>query len=177
MRKLKLDELGRASVEEFIQKDKTRIVVVLDNIRSAHNVGSIFRTADGFGIEKIILTGISAKPPHREIHKTAIGATESVPWDYEENVVDAVKDLEKNGYRILIAEQTDSSIPLDQISVGSDDQFAIVVGNEVNGVSEEVINLFETSVEIPQFGTKHSLNVAVSTGILLWEISRKMRLA
>lgn len=177
MRKLKLDELGRASVEEFIQKDKTRIVVVLDNIRSAHNVGSIFRTADGFGIEKIILTGITAQPPHREIHKTAIGATESVPWDYVEDVVQAVKGLEKNGYRILIAEQTDSSIPLDQISVGSDDQFAIVVGNEVNGVSDVVINLFETSVEIPQFGTKHSLNVAVSTGILLWEISRKMRLA
>ncbi|RLD19575.1 MAG: TrmH family RNA methyltransferase [Bacteroidetes bacterium] len=175
MRKLQLDELGRASVEEFIQTDKTPIVVVLDNIRSAHNVGSVFRTADGFAIEKIVLTGITAQPPHREIHKTAIGATESMPWEYVENVVDAVKDLERGGYRILIAEQTDSSIPLDEISVAADDKIAIVLGNEVNGVSDEVIALFETSVEIPQFGTKHSFNVAVSTGILLWEISSKLR--
>jgi len=176
MRKLNLDELGRASVEQFIQKDKTPIVVVLDNIRSAHNVGSVFRTADGFAIEKIILTGITARPPHREIHKTAIGATESIPWEYTENVIDVVHDLEKSGYRILIAEQTDNSILLDELQISSNEKIAIVVGNEVNGVSDVLIERFETSVEIPQYGTKHSFNVAVSTGILLWEISRKMRL-
>ena len=175
MRKLKLDELERSSVAEFIRKDKVPIVVVLDNIRSAHNVGSVFRTADGFGIEKIVLTGITAQPPHREIHKSAIGATESIPWEYDEKVVNAVKTLEKEGYRILIAEQTDASIHLQEINISSKDKIALVVGNEVNGVSDELINLYDSSVEIKQFGTKHSLNVAVSTGILLWEIARKMR--
>jgi 23S rRNA (guanosine2251-2'-O)-methyltransferase len=175
MRKLRLDELGRTSVQEFIRKDKIRIVIVLDNIRSAHNVGSVFRTADGFAIEKIVLTGITAQPPHREINKTAIGATDSVPWEYEENVVEAVKDLGKKGYRVLIAEQTDKSIPLDKLEIAPANKIAIVLGNEVDGVSDEIIALFETSVEIPQFGTKHSFNVAVSAGILLWEIARKMR--
>jgi tRNA G18 (ribose-2'-O)-methylase SpoU len=176
MRKLHLDELERASIEEFAQSDKTRIVVVLDNIRSAHNVGSVFRTADGFGIEKIVLTGITAQPPHREINKTAIGATESMPWEYFENVIDAVRMLEDKGYRILVAEQTDQSTSLHEVEIGHGDKIAIVLGNEVNGVSDAVIELFDTSIEIPQFGTKHSFNVAVTTGILLWEISRKMRI-
>lgn len=174
MRKLSLEELGRVSVEDFQNIDKTRIVVVLDNIRSAHNVGSVFRTADCFAIEKIVLTGITAQPPHREIQKSAIGATDSVPWTYVKRATDAVRQLEEKGYRILIAEQTDRSLPLDELHIAPQEKIAIVVGNEVEGVSNELIDMYDSSVEIPQFGTKHSFNVAVSTGILLWELSRKM---
>ena len=175
MRKLKLDELGRLSADQFKSSDKSPIVVVLDNIRSAHNVGSIFRTADGFGVSKLILTGITARPPHREIHKTAIGATESMPWDYSEDTVDAIKELEKEGYTILIAEQTTASVPLQSVELAEGQKVAIVLGNEVDGVTDEVVEHVGSSVEIPQFGTKHSFNVAVSAGILLWELTRRIK--
>ena len=166
MRKLSLEELGRMSPEEFQSARKLPVTVVLDNIRSAHNVGSIFRTADAFAVERLILCGITAQPPHREIHKTAIGATESVEWKYVESVENAVKDLIKRGYTLIIAEQTDQSIPLDHLEVKDDDKLALIVGNEVEGVSDAVLTYAGQSVEIPQYGTKHSFNVAVSAGIL-----------
>ena len=175
MRKLKLDELGRMSVEEYKASPKLPVILVLDNIRSAHNVGSIFRTADCLGIERIILTGITAQPPHREIHKTAIGATESVDWNYATDPVDVLNDLDHQGYRVLIAEQTDASIALNAMPLQQGEKLAVVIGNEVDGVSDEVVAGKWQSVEIPQFGTKHSFNVAVSAGIIIWEISRKLR--
>ena len=175
MRKLRLDELGRMSVNEYKAAAKLPLVLVLDNIRSALNVGSIFRTADCMGIERIVLSGITAQPPHREIHKTAIGATESVEWTYVENTVEALQELERNGYRILIAEQTDQSIKLNSLEIREGEQVALVIGNEVAGVSDAVVAQGWESVEIPQYGTKHSFNVAVSAGILLWDLCGKMR--
>ncbi|WP_333818592.1 RNA methyltransferase [Ohtaekwangia sp.] len=174
MKKLKLDELGRISVDEFKDADKLSVCIVLDNIRSLHNVGSAFRTADAFRIEKIYLTGITGTPPHREIQKTALGATESVEWHYISEAADAVKQLKADGYKIIIIEQTTESIALQSFIPAANEKYCLVFGNEVNGVSDEVIEHGDIAIEIPQIGTKHSLNVSVCLGIVTWEIFRKV---
>lgn len=174
MRKLKLDELNRPSVEEFKNQDKLPIVVVLDNVRSLHNVGSAFRTADGFAVDALYLCGITAQPPHREIEKTALGATQSINWKYFENVNDAVADLKENGYQIIAIEQAENSVSLLDFEPGKNEKFALFFGNEVNGVSEEVMKQIDTCIEIPQFGTKHSFNIVISTGIVLWDFFSKL---
>lgn len=174
MKKLKLDELGRLSVEAFKQAPKIPIVIVLDNVRSLHNVGSAFRTADAFRLEKIYLTGITGQPPHREIHKTALGATESVAWTYEEHPLRVVEDLSKEGYVIVIVEQTTASIPLQEFHPERGKKYALVFGNEVNGVSEEVVRAGNLALEIPQAGTKHSINISVCVGIVVWEMIRQL---
>lgn len=174
MRKLSMDELGRKSVEAFKAADKRSIVVVLDNLRSMHNVGSIFRTADAFLIEAIYLCGYTPRPPHREIQKTALGATESVSWKYFENCVDAVSELRASGFRIYAVEQTSNSLAPEHLSKYNG-SIALVLGNEVEGVSSDVIDRCDGCIEIPQDGTKHSLNVAVAAGITLWEVSKAFR--
>lgn len=173
MRKLKLEELGRISVEEYHTIPKIPVVVVLDNIRSAVNVGSVFRTADAFAIEKIIICGISATPPNREIFKTAIGATESVFWEYIEDVSEAVSFLKSEGYTLAGVEQTDHSVKLGS-GLPETRKIAVVFGNEVDGISDEILHKLDLCIEIPQYGTKHSLNVSVCAGIVLWELT-KMR--
>mgnify|MGYP001096340806 CR=1 FL=1 len=174
MRKLKLDELNRPSVEEFKNQDKLPIVVVLDNVRSLHNVGSAFRTADGFAVEALYLCGITAQPPHREIEKTALGATQSIDWKYFDNVADAVTDLKEKGYQIIAIEQAENSVSLLDFEPEPNEKFALFFGNEVNGVSEEVMKQIDTCIEIPQFGTKHSFNIVISTGIVLWDFFSKL---
>ena len=176
MRKLKNEELGRLSVEDYKEAHKSPIVIVLDNIRSMNNVGSAFRTGDAFLVEKIILTGITAQPPHREIHKTALGATESVPWEYIENTLYAVRQLQEEGYIVLAIEQADQSVFLDRFEPQKDLKYALVFGHEINGVNEEVVKLADHCLEIPQIGSKHSLNISVSIGVVLWDISQKMGL-
>ena len=171
MRKLKTSELGRISVEEFKKSDKLPLVVVLDNIRSLSNIGSVFRTADAFRIEEIHLCGITARPPHREIHKTALGATESVDWSYFKNTIDSVNLLKEKGYIIVSLEQTTESIFLHNFKPSNGKKYAIILGNEVKGVDEEIINNSDICVEIPQSGTKHSFNVTVSAGIAIYSIS------
>lgn len=174
MRKLKLDELNRPSVEEFKEQEKLPIIVVLDNVRSLHNVGSAFRTADGFAVEAIYLCGITAQPPHREIEKTALGATQSIHWEYFENVAEAVQKLKQNNYQIVAIEQAESSVSLIDFNPTNDKKYALFFGNEVNGVSEEVMQQIDACIEIPQFGTKHSFNIVISTGIVLWDFYSKM---
>jgi 23S rRNA (guanosine2251-2'-O)-methyltransferase len=176
MKKLKLEELGRMSVDEFKEAEKLPVCLLLDNLRSLHNVGSAFRTADAFRVEKIYLAGITGTPPHREIQKTALGATESVDWKYFEKSEDAVRNLKEDGYTIIVIEQTTSSIPLQNFVPEAGKKYCLVFGNEVNGVSEEVIPFGDLAIEIPQIGTKHSFNVSVCMGIVLWEIFRKARL-
>jgi 23S rRNA (guanosine2251-2'-O)-methyltransferase len=176
MKKLKLEELGRISVNEFKGADKIPVCILLDNIRSLHNVGSVFRTTDAFRIEKIFLTGITGTPPHREIEKTALGATASVDWEYIENPAVAVQNLKVKGYQIIIIEQTSESISLDKIDLDKNEKYCLVFGNEVNGVSDEVIELGDVAVEIPQSGTKHSLNISVCAGIVVWEIFKQFQL-
>lgn len=172
MKKLKLDELNRLSVDEFKSSEKTPLCILLDNVRSLHNVGSAFRTADAFGIEKIVLTGITGTPPHREIEKTALGATASVAWSYDENAAHAVQALKDEGWTIVAVEQTDGSVPLQSFQPGSS-KLCLVFGNEVNGVSDDVIALVDAAVEIPQSGTKHSLNISVCVGIVTWELYKR----
>jgi 23S rRNA (guanosine2251-2'-O)-methyltransferase len=174
VRKVANEELGRMSVEEFQQAPKLPLVVVLDNIRSMNNVGSVFRTADAFRISSIILAGITAQPPHREIQKTALGATESVDWTYFESAAEAVSQLKKDGFEIIAVEQTEPVTLLDQFKIDPSKKYALVFGNEVFGVDEKVIHIADRCVEIPQQGTKHSLNVAVSAGIVMWEFSSKL---
>ncbi|WP_118196104.1 RNA methyltransferase [Albibacterium indicum] len=174
MRKLSMDELNRPTVEEFKSKKKLPITLLLDNIRSLHNVGSIFRTADGFAIEKIILCGITGHPPHREIEKTALGATQSIAWEYEKNITDAINQLRSEEYQIIAIEQADNSRYLNEYHPSADQKYALILGNEVNGVSEEAMEMIDTCIEIPQFGTKHSLNVVVSAGIILWDFYSKI---
>lgn len=174
MRKLSNDELNRKSVTEFRASAKSPFVIVLDNVRSLNNVGSIFRTADAFLVEAVYLCGITATPPHREIHKTALGATESVAWRYFENAVEAVRELKSRGYAIISVEQADEAVPLDRFTAEAGKRYALVFGHEIRGVSEEVVNLSDACIEIPQYGTKHSFNVAVSTGIVLWELTGRM---
>lgn len=173
MAKLKLDELNRVSVDVFKTQEKLPIVLVLDEVRSLHNVGSIFRTADGFAVESIILCGITAQPPHREIEKTALGATQSVAWSYFPSTVAAVLDLKAKGYSVLALEQASESTMLTDFNPASDTKYAIILGNEVNGVNDEVMNMVDGCLEIPQFGTKHSFNVVVSAGIVLWDFFAK----
>lgn len=175
MRKLKTYELHRKNIEQFKEAKKSPIVVVLDNIRSMNNVGSIFRTSDAFMVDKIYLCGITAKPPHREITKTAIGAENSVEWEYLEHAVDVVKDLNCRGFHTIALEQTDGSENLNRVQL-SMHPVAFVLGNEVDGVSQEVIDECNKCVEIPQLGTKHSFNVAVSYGMLLWDYAKTNRL-
>ena len=175
MKKLKLDELGRDSVEDFKSKEKMPLVLVLDNIRSALNVGSIFRSSDAFAVRQIYLCGITAKPPHKEINKTAIGATESVDWVYEPDVLSCIEKLKASGSHIVAVEQTDQSQVLQNFSVQGKAMIALVLGNEVQGVNSRVLELADEAIEIPQYGTKHSLNVSVCTGVVLWELTKKLR--
>ena len=165
-----MDELNRLSPEEFKSTQKNKIVIVLDNIRSMHNVGSVFRTADAFAVEKIILCGITARPPHRDIEKSALGATNTVTWEYEENTLTAVEKLKDSGYKVLAIEQTENSTVLQAFEFNYHSAYAIVLGNEVEGVQQEVIDACEGCIEIPQFGTKHSFNVSVTTGIVMWQV-------
>ncbi len=176
MKKLKLDELGRISIDEFKESRKIPLCILLDNIRSLHNVGSVFRTADAFRIEKIFLCGITGTPPHREIQKTALGATESVSWEYFESSLEAVKKLKASGYKIVVVEQTTESVSLHEFAPSESDRYCLVFGNEVNGVGEELVAEGEIALEIPQAGTKHSLNVSVCLGICVWEFFRKIAL-
>jgi tRNA G18 (ribose-2'-O)-methylase SpoU len=172
MRKLQNRELERKSIEQFRRSEKTPLIIVLDNVRSQSNVGSIFRTADAFLIEAIFLCGITAQPPHRDIQKTALGATESINWRYFPKTIDAVNDLKEKGYTIIGIEQTEGSVELQNMKVGKGEKCALIFGNEINGVDQDVLNLCDVCVEIPQFGTKHSFNIAISVGIVLWEITR-----
>lgn len=172
-RKLKNSELNRLSVEEFKEVRKLPIVVVLDNIRSLNNIGSVFRTSDAFLLEKIYLCGITAQPPHRDIHKTALGATESLEWEYVEDTLDCVKRLQGEGYHCCAIEQAENSVMLNDFDHSKYDKIAVIFGNEVKGVQQEVINQCEECVEIPQLGTKHSLNISVSAGVVLWELFSK----
>lgn len=169
-RKLKNCELNRLSMEEFKITPKVSIVLVLDNIRSQHNIGSAFRTADAFALEKIVLCGICATPPTPEIHKSALGAEESVEWSYIDDSADAVKGLREQGYKIISIEQTENSTMLQDFVPERGSRYALVFGNEVKGVQQEVLDISDIVVEIPQFGTKHSLNVSVSIGIVIWKI-------
>jgi 23S rRNA (guanosine2251-2'-O)-methyltransferase len=175
MRKLQNRELGRKSVDQFRESKKFPVIIVLDNVRSQGNVGSVFRTADAFLIEGIYLCGITATPPHREIRKTALGATESVSWKYFKNTSAAVKELKSDGYRIIGIEQADGSIPLGEFRIEKDGKYALIFGHEINGVEQKIINKCDFVVEIPQFGTKHSFNIAVSVGIVLWELNRQKK--
>lgn len=175
MRKLRNEELERLTEEEIKHAEKNPIVLVLDNLRSMHNVGSAFRTADAFLCEKIILCGITAKPPHREIHKTALGATDTVAWEYHEKSMDAIQSLKAEGYTIASVEQADKSISLEQFELPDREKLALVFGNEVKGVDQEVVAQSDVVIEIPQFGTKHSINVSVSIGVVLWDIIKKIR--
>lgn len=168
--KLSMQQLGRISVDEYKSSEKSPLIIIADNVRSMHNVGSIFRTSDAFLVEKIYLCGITPTPPHREIQKTALGATESVDWQYAENTLDVINQLKKEGWTILALEQTTNSVMLDELKLEKGEKIAIVLGNEVEGVNQEVINLCHKAVEIPQFGTKHSFNVSVSCGIMLWQV-------
>lgn len=173
MRKLSMDELGRKTVAEFKEAEKHRLVVVLDNIRSMHNVGSVFRTADAFLVEAICLCGYTPQPPHRDIHKTALGATETVDWIYSSTTIEAVQQLKEKGYRVFAVEQAVGSISLEQFNMDKLLPTAIVFGNEVEGVDAEVLKICDGCIEIPQYGMKHSLNVSVAAGIVLWEMVRK----
>lgn len=175
MKKLSLKELNRVDVATFKQQEKTPVVVVLDNVRSALNVGSSFRTSDAFALEGIYLCGITAQPPHREILKTAIGATESVDWQYFENTIDAIESLKKNGYEVYAIEQAEGSIALQDFKVNSNNKYALVFGNEVEGVSDEVMSIVDGAIEVPQFGTKHSLNISVCVGVVVWDLVKKFR--
>jgi tRNA G18 (ribose-2'-O)-methylase SpoU len=174
MRKLKNNELGRISIDEFKTTKKTPIIVVLDNIRSLNNIGSVFRTSDAFLIEKIYLCGICATPPNKDIHKTALGATESVDWEYVENTLELVKKLKVEGVKVLAVEQAENSTKLNNFYPQENQKYAIVMGNEVKGVQQEVVNAADLCIEIPQLGTKHSLNISVTTGVVLWDLFQKI---
>ncbi len=169
-----MEELNRLSVEEYKDAEKTPIVLVLDNIRSLNNVGSAFRTGDAFRIEKIYLCGITGQPPHRDIQKTALGATDSVEWEYCLNTMEAIEKLKKDGYKICALEQAEKTVSLEKYQPNEDQKQALVFGNEVFGVEEEVLANSNVVLEIPQFGTKHSLNISVSLGIAIWDIMCKM---
>ncbi len=175
MRKLTNDELNRKSVAEFRASEKSPFLIVLDNVRSLNNVGSVFRTADAFLVEAVWLCGITATPPHRDIQKTALGATESVEWKYFESSAEAVRLLKKSGYTIVSVEQAEGSVSLDRFATESGRKYALIFGHEIRGVTEEVVNLSDACIEIPQYGTKHSFNVAVSAGIVLWELAGRIK--
>jgi len=173
-RKIPNDELPRTTVEEYRNSRKFPVIIVLDNIRSMNNIGSVFRTADAFRTEAIYLCGITAQPPHREIRKTALGATESVPWKYFENTVDALESLRQDGYILMAIEQVEGGHYLESYVPDSGKKYALVFGHEIHGVNQEVVDLCDECIEIPQFGTKHSFNIVVSTGIVLWDFYTKL---
>lgn len=174
MRKLKITELNRLTVDEFKQANKLPLAVILDEVRSLHNIGSVFRTSDAFLVERIYLCGITATPPHPEMHKTALGAEDTVDWKYVKHTLEAVEKLHNEGYTVLAIEQVEGSTMLDELELEPDKKYAIVMGNEVKGVQQEVIDACDGCIEIPQYGTKHSLNVSVTTGIVLWEFANKL---
>jgi tRNA G18 (ribose-2'-O)-methylase SpoU len=174
MRKLENSELDRKSIEDFKKSDKTPLILVLDDIRSLHNIGSVFRTADAFLIEKIILCGITATPPNKEIHKTALGATETVTWEHHENVLEVIENLKKEKVLTLAIEQVESAIFLQDFKVEENKKYALIFGNEVYGVSQEAVAICDGCIEIPQLGTKHSLNISVSAGIVVWDLFQKL---
>ena len=171
MRKLTMDELGRKTVQQFKEAVKTPLIAVLDNIRSMHNVGSVFRTADAFLLEGICLCGYTAQPPHRDIQKTALGATETVDWIHFPTTLEAVQQLKQRGYKVFAVEQAEGSISLEKFSMQQDEQIAVVFGNEVEGVNSEVLKICDGCIEIPQLGMKHSLNISVAAGIIFWKLA------
>jgi tRNA G18 (ribose-2'-O)-methylase SpoU len=173
MRKLDNSELGRKSVEDFKEAEKTPLIIILDDIRSLHNIGSVFRTADAFLIEKIYLCGITATPPNKEIHKTALGATDTVAWEYQKDVLEVIKKLQQEEVAVMAIEQVENSIYLQDFEPETGTKYALVFGNEVKGVSQEAVKLCNGTIEIPQSGTKHSLNISVSAGIVVWDIFKK----
>ncbi|UMB53173.1 RNA methyltransferase [Lutibacter sp. A64] len=175
MRKLKNSELGRLNVEDFKKTEKIPLIVILDNIRSLNNIGSVFRTSDAFLIEKIYLCGITAQPPHKEIHKTALGATESVAWEYAEDTLTLVEKLKNEKIKILAIEQAEDSTMLQDFTLEPSQKYAVVMGNEVKGVQQAVVSASNYCIEIPQFGTKHSLNISVSCGVVLWDLFKKFK--
>ncbi len=174
MRKIQNDELGRLTVDDFKSAEKRPIVLILDDVRSLNNIGSAFRTADAFRCQSIYLCGITATPPHREIHKTALGAEDSVDWKYEKNVVDAIKTLKSQGYSIIAIEQAEGSIMLNEFNPEESKKYAFIFGHEINGVSDAALEHCDSAIEIPQSGTKHSINISVCVGIVVWEVCRKL---
>ena len=174
MRKLKNSELDRLSIDGFKQANKTPIIIVLDNIRSLNNIGSVFRTSDAFLIEKIYLCGITAKPPHKDIHKTALGSTETVDWEYAEHTLELVEKLKAENYKVISVEQAEQALMLNDFNIETNTKYALVFGNEVKGVSQDVVNASDVVIEIPQFGTKHSLNISVSCGVVIWDFFSKL---
>lgn len=177
MRKLKITELNRISTEEFKEAKKLPLIVVLDNVRSQYNVGSVFRTSDAFRVEAIYLCGISATPPHQEIHKTALGAEDTVDWKYFKDTTVAINELKATGYFIYSIEQVEGSVMLENLQLDATKKYAVVLGNEVKGVQQEVVNLSDGCIEIPQYGTKHSLNVSTTAGIVIWDFFKQMKAA
>lgn len=175
MRKLKNEELGRLSVEQFRTQKKIPVILVLDNVRSLNNIGSAFRTADGFGIEAVYLCGITATPPNKDIHKTALGATESVEWKYFTDTMEAVGQLKQSGYQVISVEQVENSTSLEKFTAKPCQKYALIFGHEVHGVSQDVVSASNSCIEIPQFGTKHSFNISVSIGMVLWEFIRQLK--
>jgi 23S rRNA (guanosine2251-2'-O)-methyltransferase len=173
-RKLKNSELNRKSVSDFKEAVKTPIIIVLDNIRSLNNVGSVFRTSDAFLVEKIYLCGITATPPHRDIQKTALGATDAVAWEYVEDSVSLVQQLKEDGVHVCAIEQAEGAVMLDKFMPTTGEKYAVVFGNEVKGVQQEIVSLSNTVIEIPQVGTKHSLNISVSAGVVIWDLFSKL---
>ncbi|MBF6656633.1 RNA methyltransferase [Flavobacterium columnare] len=174
MRKIENSELERKTVEEFKKAQKTPLIIILDDIRSLHNIGSVFRTSDAFLIEKIYLCGITATPPNKEIHKTALGATETVCWEYHKDVLEVIENLKKEEVEVYAIEQVENAIFLDQFQPKLTKKYALVFGNEVFGVNQEAVKLCHGAIEIPQLGTKHSLNISVSTGIVVWDLFCKL---
>ncbi|MHA7863674.1 RNA methyltransferase [Flagellimonas marinaquae] len=172
-RKLENSELERLDVSSFKEAEKSSIIIILDNIRSLNNIGSVFRTADAFLVQKIYLCGITATPPHKDIRKTALGATESVDWEYKKDTLEVVKELKQQGISIVAVEQAENAVMLNHFEVGPTETIAVIFGNEVKGVSQDVVNASDTVLEIPQFGTKHSLNISVSAGVVVWDIWSK----
>jgi len=175
VQKLKLEELNRIDVETFKKVEKIPLIVILDNLRSMHNVGATFRTADAFLVQEIILCGITPRPPHREIHKAALGATESVDWSYESDINTAIRDLKSRGFEIIGIEQTTGSRMITDFTIDPAKKYAVILGNEVEGISDEALPHIDSFIEIPQLGTKHSLNVSVCGGIVMWEFARALK--
>lgn len=175
MKKKNIEDLHRISVETFKSTKKKPLVVILDNVRSLHNVGSVFRTSDAYLVEKIFLCGITAVPPSAEIHKTALGAEDTVQWEYAENTVAVVASLKANGYTVLAIEQVEGSVSLNDFAIDNKRKYAVILGNEVKGVQQSVVDQCDACIELPQFGTKHSLNVSVTAGIVIWEFSKQMQ--
>lgn len=174
MRKLKNEELDRLTPDEFKKAEKSPIIIVLDNIRSLNNIGSVFRTADAFLVEKIYLCGITATPPHKDIRKTALGATDSMDWEHAHNTLDVIADLKSKNFYVLAVEQAENSTFLNKLKIDNSKKYVLVFGNEVKGVDQEVVDASDEVIEIPQFGTKHSLNISVSVGVTVWDVWSKL---